>query len=157
MLDRHHIQALREICSRLVQLDIPWVVTGSCGLLLQGVPVTVRDIDLQTDQQGAYAIARLFAAEVARPIRQSHTDRIQSHFGALSLHTIEVEIMGAVQYRQADGAWSRPVDVRQHRRFVPFEELELPVLDLRYERQAYANLGRAGKVAMLERWLAQPS
>lgn len=157
MFAQHHAQALRDLYARLVHLDMPWVVTGSCGLVLQGVPVTVRDIDLQTDQDGAYAIARLFAAEVVRPIRHSHTDRIQSHFGALSLNGIEVEIMGAVQYRQPDGVWSRPVDVRQHRRYVPVAELELPVLDLRYERQAYANLGRSGKVALLERWLAPAS
>jgi hypothetical protein len=154
MIPQPHLAALHELYERLADQPISWAITASCGLALQGMPVAIHDIDLQTDQAGAYAIERLFAAAVLRPVRLAAAERIRSHFGALSLRDVTIEIMGAVQYRRADG-WDAPIDVLQHRRFVTVEAMQLPVLALSYERQAYANLGRAEKVELLETWLSR--
>lgn len=153
MIPQSHLAVLHDLYERLMNQPITWAITASCGLALQGVPVAIHDIDLQTDQDGAYAIEQLFAAHVTRPVRFASAERIQSHFGALSVQGVTVEIMGAVQYRRSDGSWNAPIDVRQQRQYVTFQEMELPVFALTYELQAYVNLDRAEKVALLQTWL----
>lgn len=58
-------------------------VTGSVGLALQGVPLEPHDVDVQTDEAGAYRIAALFADRVVRPVVFSTKGNIRSLFGAL--------------------------------------------------------------------------
>lgn len=153
MLEHRHIRALEVLCARLDSFELAWVVTGSCGLALQGLPVTVDDIDLQTDQAGAYKMAHIFADHMVRPMRHTHTNHIQSHFGAFTLGAVEVEIMGAVQYRAADGTWGPAVSVLDHRHYVRFQDHTIPVLTLEYERLAYANHGRTEKAKLVDEWL----
>ena len=156
MIDPRHLAVLRTIASRLDNSDVNWVVTGSLGFALQGVPVDVHDIDIQTDAAGAYAIERCFAAFSVRKVTFSAAERIRSHFGALVIDGIRVEIMGDIQKRLADGTWEDPVDLSRHKRFVNVEGMRVPVLSLEYECQAYEKLGRMDKVALLRRWLNAP-
>jgi hypothetical protein len=155
MIDHRYLQVLRKISLCLSQQPVNWVITGSCGMALQGVPVAIHDIDLQTDQAGAYALEQLFAEYVVRPVHFSGAERLQSHYGALAIDGIQVEIMGDMQYRRADGTWDAPVDFQRHKRYVQIQDLVLPVLALSYECQAYARLGRPDKVALLEQWVAR--
>lgn len=148
-----HRAALRLLAERLTATNIVWALTGSTSFALQGVTVSVHDIDVQTDAAGAYRIAELFPQVVLRPVAFAGTERIQSHFGALRLGEIVVELMGALQKRLPDGTWEAPVDVRAHRRFVPLATLRLPVLDLAYEEQAYRLLGRVERADLLRRHL----
>ena len=131
----------------------PWVVTGSTGFALQGVPVEPKDIDIQTDRAGAYEIERLIAAAVVRPVTFSTAERIRSHFGALLLGGVTVEIMGDIEKRRPDGTWAPPPDLSRHSHMVTVEGMRLPVLSLEYEYQAYVALGRTERAAMLRAWL----
>lgn len=148
-----HVTALRLLAERLASTDILWALTGSTSFALQGIAVPIHDIDVQTDAAGAYRIAELFADALARPVMFSATERIQSHFGALVIGKVMIELMGAVQKRLPDGRWEAPIDVRAHQRFVRLAELTLPVLDLAYEEQAYRLLGRVDKAELLRRHL----
>ena len=60
MIDPVYLNVLRQIHARLSNTDVNWVVTGSLGFALQGVPVQPNDIDIQTDKVGAYEIERRF-------------------------------------------------------------------------------------------------
>jgi hypothetical protein len=135
--------------------EINWAITGSLGFALQGVATLVRDIDVQTDGPGAFAIEKRFAAYVLKPVEFSATDRICSYFGALCIDGIIVEIMGDVQKRQPDGAWSMPADLKAHKRRVVVGGIMIPVLDLRFELAAYTQLARWDKVAQLQDHLAR--
>jgi hypothetical protein len=154
MVPDTHVAALCVLAERLASTDIVWALTGSTSFALQGVPIPVHDIDVQTDATGAYRIAELFADKVARPVAFSEADRIRSHFGALSIAGVTVELLGGLQKRLPDGHWEEPVDVRAHRRFVQLADLTLPVLDLAYEERAYRTLGRVEKAELLRRHLA---
>jgi len=153
MIDRAYLDVLRTLYARLSGTGVVWVVTGSLGFALQGVPVTPPDIDLQTDVGGAYTIARLFSGYAVRPVAFSCAATIRSHFGALAIASITVEIMGDIQKRLPDGTWDDPVDLERHRRVVDVAGMQLPVLSLDYEREAYVQLGRTETAKMLEEWL----
>ena len=163
MIDRVYFDVLRQIRARLSNTDINWVVTGSLGFALQveatksrsigGVPIQPNDIDIQTDRVGAYEIENLFSDVVIRKVKFSATERIRSHFGALQIDGIEVEIMGDIQKKGTNGVWEKPVDPAHYRRMVEVDGLIVPVLSLEYECQAYLKLGRVEKAKMLRRWL----
>ena len=153
MASPRHFEVLRKMHARLEQADVNWVVTGSVGFALQGVPVSPGDLDIQTDEAGAYEIERLFSEFVLRKVAFSSTGRIRSHFGALLVDGITVEVMGDIQKKRDDGSWDDPVDLDRHKRVVEVEGISVPVLFLEYERHAYKRLGRTDKAAMLEKWL----
>jgi len=44
-------------------------------MALQGVPIPVHDIDIQTDKDGAYEIERCFAEYVVEPVRYSESQQ----------------------------------------------------------------------------------
>jgi hypothetical protein len=147
------LTVLRELHKRLSGSGIDWAVTGSCGFALHGVPIEPNDIDIQTDRTSAYQIERLFAEDVARPVRFSAAERIRSHYGSLCMSGVQVEIMGGVQKRRTDGTWEPPVDVGRHTQVVQVAGLQIPVLSLEYELTAYSLLGRAKKVELLKQHL----
>lgn len=157
MIPSSHLNALRIIYAQLRNTDIHWALTGSLNFALQGVPVEPHDIDIQTDEAGAYAIERIFHGQVVQPVAFRASERMRSHFGVLEIAGVEVEIMDEIQKRLADGTWEEPIKVEQHRRFVMVEDMLLPVLALEYEHQAYLIMGRIEKAMMLREWLDNQS
>ena len=155
MLPAVFLKALRLIYDRLVDSAVCWAITGSFNFALHGAPLQPGDIDLQTDEAGAYALEEALAEYVVRPVsyRESLEKGIRSHYGKLDVTGVPVEIMGAVQKRLPDGSWETPVDVERYRMFIAYGEMQVPVLDLAYEIQAYRILGRREKAAMLEAWM----
>jgi len=153
MLNPDYLNVLRKINTRLNNTSVNWAVTGSLGFALQGVHVELNDIDIQTDKRGVYEIERHFSELVTRRVKFSSTERIRSHFGELMIDGIKVEIMGDIQKRNKDGSWENPVDLEHHKRVVEVEEMQVLVLSLEYEYQAYLKLDRINRAEMLRKWL----
>jgi hypothetical protein len=145
------LAVLRVLYRRLSDADINWAVTGSLGFALQGVPSEPADIDIQTDKAGAYEIERLFPRSVVKPVAFSSAERIRSHYGAMVIDGVRVEIMGDVEKRGADGMWEAPVEIRQHARVVEIGGMRVPVLSLEHEYRAYLTLGRTDGAEILRR------
>jgi len=122
-------------------------------MALQGMDIEVHDIDLQTDPHGAYEIERRLSQYVVQPVRSLASERLRSHFGTLEIDGTKVEVMGGLQKRLHDGDWEPPVDVRNYRRWVEVDGMQIPVLALDYEYQAYLKLGRLEKAAQIKAWL----
>ncbi len=157
MLDRGKIQALRRVYERLRETQILWAVTGSLNFALQGLNVEPNDIDLQTDAAGVYEIERRLAEYSVRKVvfSTSNSKRLRSHYGALEIDGVQVEIMGDLEKLLDDGTWEAPPALNRHRIWLEVEGMRLPVLSLEYEEQAYRKLGRTEKADMLRRWLDQ--
>lgn len=155
MIERRFLEVLSQIYTRLNDIDVDWVVTGSLSFALQGVPVTVNDIDIQTDKVGAYKIEDLFSEFVVRKTKFSSAEKIRSHFGVLTIDGIKVEVMGDIQKRNENGEWEQPTDLTKHMQFVEIEDMRIPVLSLKYEYKAYVKLGRTKRAEMLKRWLTK--
>ena len=153
MIEPKYLDTLRKIHARLKDCRAIWVVTGSLGMALQGMNVEVHDIDIQTDQQGAYEIESKFPDYAVAPVHYSESERIRSHFGKLEMDGVKVEIMGDVQKRVDERTWEEPVQVEHNRHWVEIEGMQIPVLSLEYEYQAYLKLGRVEKAEMLREWL----
>lgn len=148
-----HLSALRKVYERLHDSGLNWAVCAGMSLVLQGVPLPVHDIDLRTTAVGAYEIESLFAEYVTRRVTFSSKDRVRSHFGALCLDGITVEIIGDIETRTEDGHWQTSPDPREHTVFVTVEDMQIPVLSLEYECAAYRRMGRHAKANVVQEWL----
>ncbi len=144
-----HLSVLRILYDALEAAGVNWAVTGSLGLALQGVPLTPHDIDIQTDAAGAYRMAALFADRVVQPVALSAKGTVRSHFGALQVGGMKVEIMGDVQHQREDGSWEPPPDLSRIKRYVDVAGMRVPVLSLEHERDAYAKMGRTARVSQI--------
>ena len=151
------LAALRVIAASLEGKSVDWAVTGSLGHALQGVPVKPRDIDLQTDAAGAYAIQDHLSEFVVQPVSFLTSENIRSHLGALLIQGVEVEVMGDVEKRLVDGSWAPPPKLSWHRRFVMVAALQVPVMSLTYEAEAYELLGRPERAALIRTVLSESS
>jgi hypothetical protein len=130
-------------------------VTGSLGFALHGIPVVVHDVDIQSDADGAYEIARRMTAYVTEPVALYESEVMRSHFGRLRVDGIQVELIGGIQKRLADDSWGPPTDVTEHSELVAVGRQQYPVMKLEYEAVAYRQMGRIEKAEMLDRWLAR--
>jgi hypothetical protein len=148
------LSALELVLDRLAPLAVPWAVTGSLGMRLQGVPLAVHDLDLQSDGQGFEAMADLLCDYIAEPPAYRESPDLRSMFGILRVGAARVELMGDLQKRAADGTWEPPTRVADHLQKVEWRGRVVPVLDLSYEEQAYRRLGRTDRADLLRRWLA---
>ncbi len=153
MIQPQHVRALKTIHNRLRKIESVWTITGSFSFVLQGMELEVHDIDLQTDAVGAYEIERVFTEKIIRRVEFSKSDKIASHWGELNIDGVKVEIMGGLQKKLPHGTWEFPVDVERHREFISFEGMDLPVLSLSYEEQAYRTLGRIETADRIKEWL----
>jgi hypothetical protein len=153
MIEPQYLNTLRIICARLSEQQLNWVVTGSLGLALQGMDIIVHDIDLQSDENGAYAIAGLLSEYVLKPVQYLASERIRSHLGLLEIEGVKVDIMGDVQKLLKTQVWEEPVKVEHYKHWIDFNGLQVPVLSLEYEYQAYLKLGRIKKAEKIKIWL----
>ena len=63
--------------------------------------------------------------------------------------------MGDIQKRLIDQACEEPVKVERFRHWIECEGIQVPVLSLEYESQAYIKLGRTEKAEAIKKWLDQ--
>jgi Aminoglycoside-2''-adenylyltransferase len=153
MIEAHHLNALRKICARLENKDIHWAVTGSLNMLLQGLSIKAHDIDLQTDQAGAYQIEAILPEYVVEPVRYLASEWMRSHLGKLVIDGSIVEIIGDFQKLLPDQTWEAPVDVEECKCFIDVNGMRVPGMSLTHEHQAYVIMGRLEKAEMIKKWL----
>lgn len=150
-----HQQVLLTLLERVPPDEVLWVLTGSGGLRLQGVDTPVRDLDVQSDAEGVAEIALRLAEFTSQPLDWKESLMMRSFFGLLEIGGIPVELMGDIQHRLPDGNWSPPVDLPRHRRWVDWQGRLVPVLDLAYEAEAYARIGRLEKAELIRATLSE--
>lgn len=124
-------------------------------MALQGMDIEVHDIDIQTDQRGAYEIESLFSEHVVKAVYYKISERIRSHFGILEIEGVRVEIMGDVQKLLENQTWEEPINIEQYRHWISFQGMQVPVLSLEYEHQAYQGMRRFEKAEKIKNWLEE--
>jgi len=157
MLEPVHRRALLLVLEKLKGFPHPWVVTGSCGMALQGMPLKVHDIDLQTTASGALAMEQTLGGQPLSKMTYKSLEKIRSLLGALELENVKIEIIGDMQKLLPDGSWEQPVDISAHRIWVCFENQQVPVFSLQYEMGAYRLMGRIQRAAQIQEWLNRSS
>jgi len=154
MLTSRHDSALRIINELIMGSDkgIVWALTGSTAFIIQGMQFAPNDIDIQTNEVGAYAINKILMAYQVKPVVFSSTDYIRSHIGYYSIDRISIEVMGDIQKKQGE-TWEDIIDLRAIIEHVDYKDMTLPVLKLSYESAAYRKLGRLERANCIDSFL----
>jgi len=142
MISQRLVDVLIRVCSELENRNLNWAVVGSLGLALRGAPIEPRDIDIMTDKVGAYEIERIFSDSVTSPVTLKSSGTIRSHFGALNIDGVKIEIMGDFQIRLKNGTWQGPPNLAALKEMEHVGEMSVPVLALAWEHDSYLKLGR---------------
>lgn len=94
---------LRQIARRLDEAGVAYKIVGGTSAALHGVSVAVKDIDIETDAEGAYRFQALFADHVVEPVVLRESETYRSHFGRFDFG-VTVEVMGDLHWREG-GQW----------------------------------------------------
>ena len=154
MLTSGYDSALKIIYDHLNKKDILWALTGSTSFIIQGMQLIPHDIDIQTDEAGAYAINELLKVYEMKPVTFSSTDKIRSHIGYFEINDISVEVMGDIQ-KKYNNAWEDIVDLHPIIELIIYKDMILPVLNLFYESIAYKKMGRFERASEIDSFLGK--
>jgi hypothetical protein len=150
--------ALHTLQAILADLSIPWMITGSAAGALHGVPMKPLNVDVETDERGAYAIERRLGDLVIEPItRRSEEAGISSSFGRFVTEGVTIEVMGGMRVRDPEGAWCGPYAIEDRVVTIDFEGAPLPVVSLEALEQLYTQLGWEEQASTVRAFRSKPT
>lgn len=135
---------LREIAWRLDKAEITYKVVGGASAALHTVPLPVKDLDIETDIEGAYRFQTLFPDCVVEPVALRESEAHRSHFGRLDFDGVVVEVMGDLHRREGE-RWVPTVATTKAT--VDLDGVSVHVSWLEEEMLAYIRRGRLDRAA----------
>ncbi|QCT02551.1 hypothetical protein E6C60_1836 [Paenibacillus algicola] len=92
-------RALQQLSVLLQDLSTPWLLGGSCSLLLQGVQLDKppRDLDVYSDLEGIQALHEQLAAYALSQPRLDQEGMYKSVLSRYELDSIEAELVGGFE------------------------------------------------------------
>jgi hypothetical protein len=143
-LPEFHARALKVILECVPPREIRWALTGSAGLRLQGVDLSVHDLDIQSDERNVYVIEKRLAEYVKTLVHLWESPHMRSLDGEAEIQGVEVELLANICHRLPDGSWSSFTDFSRLV-WVDWHGVRVPVFPLEDEAAAYESMGRAEK------------
>jgi 2-polyprenyl-3-methyl-5-hydroxy-6-metoxy-1,4-benzoquinol methylase len=140
----HWRAVIRQIAQQLKEANIPYKLVGGASVAIQGVPIPVKDLDIETDVEAAYWFQDRFSKHAVQSVSLSASEIYRSHFGRFDFDGVTVEIMGDIHRREGD-RWvpSAAKTVMQ----VDLEGVPVNVSWLEEEILAYIRRGRLERAA----------
>ena len=148
-LPKEHAEVLRLLIEKIPPANLPWALTGSAGLRLQGVDIPVNDLDLQTDALTIYILEQKLAKFMKTPVHVWESEHTISHHGQAEINGLQVEFLGDMRHRSPAGILEPAIDIESVRLWVNWRELQVPVLSLKHEALAYEKMGRTQKAELI--------
>ena len=147
-LPEKHGRALQALLKLIPPKEFPWVLTGSGGLRLQGVNMSVHDLDIETDEQHIRMIEKQLAEYFKVPVHAWDTENMKSLDGKAEIEGIEVELLAEISHLLPDGTWTGFTDFSQ-RLWLQWNGQSVPVFPLEIEAKAYESMGRHEKAGLI--------
>ena len=158
-MDRRIIRAIEFLSRRLKYGRTKWALIGSTSLAIQGVKVSPNDIDVLTDREGAFKIAKLLEKYQVRRLAFRRSDRFQSYFAEYRIQGIKVQVAGDMKIRYR-GRWTSLLGRLESRTRVRVGRSMIPISSLREQLLSYQKLGRRedrAKIRKIRKVLSQRS
>lgn len=136
---------LRLIAQTLNREELRYHVVGGASLALRGLPVRVRDLDIEMSKEAIYRFQELYANTTTLEVKWREGEDVRSYFGRFRIQGIEVEVMAELE-RRIDGRWARSFCTTDDS--VDLEGIRIPVLALEEDVLAYLRQGRLDRAAL---------
>ena len=138
-------EVLKRIVRRLDEAGVPYTIVGGTSLALHGLPLRVKDLDIETDVAGVYRFAALFADHAVMPVALRESAFYRSHFGQFDFDGVQVEIMACMERREGDAWVATQVSNVE---VVAVDGMPVNVSWLEEEALAYIRRGRLDRAAL---------
>lgn len=153
MISQNILQALKIITEKLSDQKINWVLIASANLALQGVDVEPKDIDILTDKEGAILIGQVLREYAIEPVRYMETKRFNGYRGKFEINGAEVEVIGELKNKIPQGdLWTETKSFLE-KKWIKYEGLKIPVINLEQEYHAYQKMGKLDKAEKIKKTL----
>lgn len=102
---------LCQIARQLDEAGLAYKVVAGAAAALHGVPLPVKDLDIETDAEDAYRFQALFADHVVEPVALCENETLRaepqgeayrSHFGRFDFDGVAVEVIGDLHRREGE-------------------------------------------------------
>lgn len=137
MIPVHIRQAILSLAARLNGIRAPWLIGGSCGLLLQGVRVAKapRDLDMYADAGVAAVIAEQLADLAVDVPQYSETDIYRSVLSHYRCGDVVVELVGGFEVFSTGSMYKVEAGFlrAQYSVYAELEGISVPVMPLAHE------------------------
>jgi ABC-2 type transport system ATP-binding protein len=141
-------RVLEFILERIPPGEYGWILTGSCSLRLQGVNVTVNDLDIECNATTIHQIEKELNEFIKTPVHPWENDNIRSLDGKAEIEGIQVEIIAEKEGRNPDGSWARLGNF-ENKIYLHWHDRQVPVFPLQNEAEAYEAMGRSEKARLI--------
>jgi hypothetical protein len=148
-LPEQHADVLSFLVKRTPPREHLWALTGSAGLRLQGVDLSVNDLDLQTDAKTVFLLEKELAEFMKVPVHLWESEHTLSYHGQAEINGLLVELLGDIRHRQPDDTWSSSLDLNSVLVWVEWRGFGIPALSLNHEAIAYEKMGRIQKAELI--------
>lgn len=136
---------LPKISKKMNKVNLNYTIVGGASLALHGLKIPVKDIDIETDKDGAYYFEELFSKYVIRKVSLKSSDVYRSHFGEFSIDGTKVEVIGDL-HRLEGGTWQPTWS--QTRDTILLDDIPVNISWLEEETLAYLRRGKIDRVCM---------
>jgi len=151
-LPAEHTNALKTLFELVSPREYEWCLSGSAGLLLQGMDVKVHDLDIQVHLDHIFKVENELSQYMISPVQVLETGYIRSLDGKASINGVEVDLIADMQVQDSSGTWHNMVDFGQ-KKWLAWQGENLPVIPLALEAQIYKELGRKEKFNLVSEFL----
>lgn len=137
---------LVRVVRQMTEAGIPCKVIAGASATLHGVPLKVKDIDIETDVAGVYRCAELFGEHLLGPVTHSDNGLYRSHFARFNFDGVDVEIMGDLHRREGEG-WAPTMSLTETTVELAGVRVRVPWLE--EELLAYLRRGRLQRASQI--------
>jgi hypothetical protein len=146
-----NIMALKKITEKFSGKNIDWVLIGSTSLAIQGVNVEVHDIDIKTDVKNADKIADMLKEYAVEPMHHKNSSQFKSYYGLFKINNVQVEVIADLETMH-EGEWIK-VENSRVKVIKRYEDMTLPLLELKEEYETYKRMGRMDKANKIKEFI----
>lgn len=132
---------LQLILKNIKNKDFIWRLEGSANLRIQGIDVSVNDLDITTDKKGIEIFREALKEFI---IKDFFNPKVKGTSLVCNINDFEVEIncYGDKELKMFDKI-----------KKIIWQDLEIPILPLEYAKQFYELINRKEKVELIKRYL----
>jgi|SRR3989339_1420721 len=137
--DLHSI--LKIILEAIQGKNFIWRLDGSANLIMQGIETTVRDLDIDTNDEGIDIFKNALNKYV---IKNFYSEKIKGRSLICNINNFEIEI---------NSYGDRKSDIFDKTKTTNWQGLNIPILPLPYAKKFYQLINRQNKVDLINRYL----
>ena len=135
-------EILQIILDSLQGKEFIWRLEGSANLKIQGVEVSIRDLDITTDDDGIGIFRDALKKFI---VKDFFSQKIKGRSLVCNINDFEIEI---------NSYGDRELDMFDKTEKILWNDLQIPILPLKYAKKFYELINRKEKVDLISKYLS---